>query len=344
MSYMRRIWLAMAVVALLAGACDQEAGMPPVTTVTTAGASGQAGGDTLRGFSLSPRSSSAEDFTAFLDHVAEGATLLEWVGDAMEWGGTDAGPGVTVGLAAQTGVEPITVGGWARTEDGEFLRPLTDEVADEYVKAAASFAARHQPRLMGFGVEVDSNWRAHPDEWDSATELFARFATEIETSSPETSVFVVFQLERMRGMNGGLFGGENDPATATWHLIDDFPDADLIAFTTYPGLVFESPADLPDEYYSSILEHVDRPVAFTEVGWQAGGDLGPYAGDPDAQAEFIARFDELLADLDVRFVTWAFMYDPPIGEPFTTMGLFDSTGEPRRGWETWLAVVAGSRT
>ncbi|MCB2222746.1 MAG: hypothetical protein KQH83_01125 [Actinobacteria bacterium] len=337
---MRRIWLVVTVAALLAGACGQDAGTP---SPATAGGSGEAGGDPLRGFSVSPRSTSPEDFAAFLDHLAEGATLLEWVGDAMEWGEPDAGPEATAGIAAQTGVVAVTVGGWSRTEDGEFLRPPTDEAADGYVEAAASFAARHRPRFMGFGVEVDSNWRAHPDEWGRATEMFARFAAAVEASSPETSVFVVFQLERMRGMHGGLFGGENDPEAATWHLIDDFPDADLIAFTTYPGLVFESPADLPDEYYSSILDHVDRPIAFTEVGWQAGGDLGPYTGDPGLQAEFITRFEEMLAGLDVGFVTWAFMYDQPIGEPFSTMGLFDSSGEPRIAWDAWLAFAAGSR-
>lgn len=36
----------------------------------------------------------------------------------------------------------------------------------------------------------------------------------------------------MKGLQGGLFGGFNDAAQAQWQLIDRFPKADFIAFTT----------------------------------------------------------------------------------------------------------------
>ncbi len=262
--------------------------------------------------------------------------MLEWVGDGLAWASEAGTPDVAVGLSASIDVEPITIGGWTRTEDGSLLRPLTDENVAAYVDAARSFAARHRPALIGFGVEIDTHWREFPEQWEDSTALFAEVADAIHRASPDSQVFVAFQLERLRGMQGGLFGGENDDALAAWHLVDDFPTADLIVFTTYPGLVFDTVADIPNDYYSSILEFVDRPIGFSEMGWPAGGDLGVYSGTPEDQADFVSRFPELIEGLDVAFYTWSFLFDQPIGPPFDSMGLFDEDGSARPGWDGWL--------
>lgn len=306
------------------------------TTTTIAVATGP-----LRGFSISPQDSSAEAFAGFLELVEESSTLLEWVGDGFEWADDPGTPDITIQLAAQAGVEPITIGGWVRTEDGSLLRPLDETNFETYVEAARGYAGEHSPRYMGFGVEIDTHWREFPDQWERSTELFDAVAAAIHEASPDTHVFVVFQLERLRGMQGGLFGGENSDDLAAWHLLDDFPEADLIGFTTYPGIVFESPADIPDDYYTSIAGHTSKPVIFSEMGWHAGGDFGPWSGSEEHQAEFVERFPALIDGLDVEFYTWSFLFDQPVPGVFGTMGLFTSDGTPRPAWDTWLEMGDG---
>lgn len=305
------------------------------STSTTTSTSMPAPPMPLRGFSISPQDSTAEAFAGFLDLLEESSTLLEWVGDGFEWaeGGT---PDVTVQLAAQAGVEPITIGGWTRTEDGSLVRPLDDATIAVYVDAAAGFAARHTPQYMGFGVEIDTHWREFPERWEESTALFASVADAIHEASPGTSVIVVFQLERLRGLQGGLFGGENSPDLAAWDLLDDFPAADVIGFTTYPGLVFESPDAMPGDYYAEIADHTDKPIAFTEMGWQAGGDFGDWSGSEGNQSRFVARFPDLIDGLDVAFFTWSFMFDQPFPGTFGTMGMFTADGRARPAWDVWL--------
>lgn len=335
------------VLAACAGPAEPSATTPAAPTTAVAPGTTQAvttsppgtAGAPLFGFSISPPDTSTEGFTAFLDRLGESSSLLEWVGDGFEWteGGT---PDVTVALAGQVGVEPITIGGWTRTEDGSLLRPLDDATVTGYVEAARAFAARHLPGYMGFGVEVDTHWREFPDDWEASTALFAAVAGAVHEASPTTQMVVVFQLERLRGLQGGLFGGENSEALAAWHLLDDFPDADVIGFTTYPGLVFESPAAMPDDYYAAIGERTSKPIAFTEMGWQAGGEFGAWSGSDAHQAEFITRFPSSIDGLDVEFVTWSYLFDQPIPGPFGTMALVTAGGVERPGWDAWLGLVA----
>ncbi|HEX5630239.1 MAG TPA: hypothetical protein VFY15_01135 [Acidimicrobiia bacterium] len=310
------------------------------TTTAATSTSAQAAPDTpLRGFSLSPRSYEGDDFAGFFELAAAHGDIVERVADALEW---EEAPGAAVtvvqGLAEQYGYEPVFVAGIFDVNDGELLRPLDQATFDRYVTAAAGFAERHQPRFFGLGVEIDTQWRAHPDEFDRFVELFAAVADAVHTASPDTMVFTAFQLERLSGMNGGLFGGVNDPGAAAWELLDRFPDADAIGFTTYPGLVFADPDDIPDDYYSRLAGRSGgRPILFTEMGWQAGGAFGEWSGSPEHQARFVSRFRELIDGVDVAFYVWSFLFDQAIPEPFATMGLITADGVERPGWDAWVA-------
>ncbi len=293
----------------------------------------------LRGFSLSPRTYEGDDFIGFFELAAAHGDIVERVADALEW---EEGPGAAVtvvqGLAEQYGYEPVFVAGIFDVNDGELLRPIDQVTFDRYVAAAAGFAVRHEPRFFGLGVEIDTQWRAHPDEFDRFVDLFAAVADAVHAASPDTMVFTAFQLERLSGMHGGLFGGVNDPDAAAWELLERFPDADAIGFTTYPGLVFADPDDIPADYYSRLVGlSGDRPILFTEMGWQAEGAFGEWSGTPEHQARFVERFRELIDGVDVAFYVWSFLFDQEIPEPFATMGLITADGTERPSWEAWVA-------
>src|SRR3989338_10570701 len=96
----------------------------------------------------------------------------------------------------------------------------------------------------------------------------------------------------MKGLRGGLFGGINDESKNQWKLLDQFPKADLIDFTTYPALIYKAPSEIPNDYYSVILTYTEKPVLFTEVGWSSKIDNPSWETSESEQAEFIKIFEE----------------------------------------------------
>jgi len=167
-------------------------------------------------------------------------------------------------------------------------------------------------------------------------QLFDETYDAVKAASPKTKVFTVFQLERMKGLHGGLWGGADDLAKDEWALLERFPKADLVGFTTYPGLVFKDPADIPADYYAEARAHTTKPVAFTEVGWPSDAAVRGWESSEEEQARFVGRFFELTRELKPEMVIWPFLYDPAIGQPFKSMGLRRPDGQPRQAWAAWL--------
>lgn len=343
----RRLGFVASALALVCTACGGAGSTTDRDATTTTASGGPATSTTtplppvddaapLRGFTLSPRSYESEDFVEFLDLVAANADMIGWAGDAAALEQEDSPALVVHALADQYGLAPVVVTGVSSTETGQLLRPLDQTTFDAYVATAAAYGGEFQPRFLGYGVEVDSLYQAAPQDFDRFVDLFAAIAVAVREVSPETELIIGFQLERMKGLNGGLFGGVNDESAALWGLIDRFPDAGVIGFSTYPGLVFEHPDDLPDDYYRSLSDRTGgRPVVFTEMGWHAEGDYGPYSGSEEAQTRFVERFPTLVDGLDVDFYLWAFLFDQAVAEPFSSMGLWRADGTPRVAWGVW---------
>jgi hypothetical protein len=72
------------------------------------------------------------------------------------------------------------------------------------------------------------------------------------------------QLERMKGLT--LW--EIEETESHWDVIDRFK-TDLVAFTTYPGLYYRNPSDIPEDHYAKIKNYTTKPIAFTEIGWHS---------------------------------------------------------------------------
>lgn len=285
------------------------------------------------GFSLSPRSYDESGFDEFFATAPEAGSLVAWVG---AWTDLDEGGTLVTGLADEHGYVPVVVTGFP-TEDG--LRVLPED-GEALVETVAGFVAQNPVPYLGFGVEINAFlWEKAPDDFERYVDLFARVSDAVHEVSPETKVFPGFQLERLRGLKGGLFGDE--PTEPEWELLERFPSADAIGFTTYPGLVFTDPGEMPSDYYSEIFERVDQPVVFTEVGWQAGGDLGDWSGTPEKQASFVENQVSEIGQL-AEMVIWSFLWDQPRApRAFITMGLLSSEGEERPAYQTWVSQFGG---
>jgi hypothetical protein len=279
------------------------------------------------GFSLSPGGYDEVGFNEFFEKASDLGSLVAWVGawEDLEQGGT-----LVHELSEQHGYVPVVVTGFP-TDDGRRVLP---EDTGVILETLSDWLTEHPVPYLGFGVEINSFlWEEAPEDFERFVELFPEIVATVHRVSPETVVFPGFQLERLRGYKSGLFGGVD--TQPEWNLIGRFPDADAIGFTTYPGLIFAKPSEIPDDYYTEILEHTNKPVVFTEVGWQAGGDFGEWSGTPEKQANFVrGRIGEIAESANM--VIWSFLWDQDAGPaPFATMGLVDGSGEDRPALADW---------
>jgi hypothetical protein len=284
------------------------------------------------GFSLSPQGFEESGFVEFLETASAAGDLVAWVGP---WQEIDRGGTLVYDLSVEHGYVPVVVTGFPTDAAGR--RVVPDDAA-ELVDAIADWVADHPVPYLGVGVEINSFlWEKSPEDLEWFVTAFPQVVAAVHEVSPDTKVFPGFQLERLRGLKSGLYGEQDtDPE---WELIDLFPDADVIGFTTYPGLIFNSPNEIPDDYYIEILQHTDKPIVFTEVGWQAGGELGDWSGTPEDQADFVAtRVGELAVLSDM--LIWSFLWDQEAApEPFATMGLIDRSGQTRPAFDLWRNLL-----
>ncbi len=291
------------------------------------------------GISLTPRSFQGSDFTDFFSQAKQAGGIVRWAGSADELADLDHGaPAATVQLAAQYGLTPEIDTTPLKTFSLPPAYATSSTERTALIQRISAFVARYHPPVLGFGGEVNLFALKEPQNVDAFVSLFDDVVAAVHEASPQTKVLVSFQLEMMRG-GGGLFGTSHP---AQWDLLKRFDHADLIAFTSYPGLIYKDPADIPDDYYTSLSSHTDKPMVIVELGWQASTVVDGWESSPDTQARFLKRFGELTKGTPLQFILYAYLYDQPVAKPFNTMGLFQSDGSPRPAWHAWQTLVSPS--
>ena len=290
-----------------------------------------------KGVSYSPKSlTSVADINDFWEKAVEAGEAVRSGGDWIDFNRPGKISSVVTELAQRNLLVPVIEVNFFNQESGKLLRPLSSANKTAYRDAAVAFAQKYQPPYFGIGVEIDTFYRAQPDQFDQFAALFNEVYDAVKAVSPHTIIFTTFQYERLQGLWGGLFGGTNDLAKENWDLLAKFPKADLVAFTTYPGLIYKDPRDIPNDYYSRIKSHTEKPVAFTEMGWFSGRGITGWESSEGEQARFIARFFELTEGLDPQLAIWLHLYQQAKTEPFGTMSLFGEDGQPKDAWDVWV--------
>jgi len=333
-----KVVLVVAVAALIAlagvAALLGGRGAPPnSTSLTTTSSSSTSMQGFSRGLSFSPLTTDSAGINDFFSKAAQGGSVVEWAGDWEELGG--ASPGTVVQLASQHVMKAMVVVQFFSQSSGALLRPLNSTNEQHYLDITRSFVAQYKPAYFGIGIEVNILYEANQTAFNEFVKLYSQAYDAVKASSPGTTVFTIFQLEKMEGMGGGLYGGVNDPGKSEWQLISDFPKDDVLAFTTYPSLVFHTPAEIPSGYYSGIPQHSDKPVGFTEVGWHTGGAPGGWNGSEAGQSQFVSLFLQQAKSLPAAFAVWSFLYDPAAQVPFNSMGMFYDNGTQKSAWQGW---------
>ncbi len=285
----------------------------------------------LKGVSLSTRGD--EYFIQFFEEVTEAGNIVMWAGDWMEIENEGA-PIVVTEFASTYDYIPLVEVTYYTQGEGELIRPLTEENKQTYKESTTEFIEKYKPEYFAMGIETDIMYEKSPADYDEFVVFYNEMYDEIKKVSPDTKVFTVFQLEKMKGCELWIEKSCNS-SNAHWELIDDFK-TDIVAFSTYPCLVYKDPSDIPEDHYTEINEHVSKPIAFTENGWYTEAYPPGWESSEEEQAEYVSRFFELTRDLDVEMTIWSFMYDPETIQPFDSMGLRRNDGTARPSWDAWI--------
>lgn len=304
----------------LAGASCQATSSLQNTNMPSTNAS------TLRGVSLSPQKYSGSQLSDFFDQAVKAGQVISWAGRANDLSTSTGGAHLVLTQATKKHLTPVIItsptkeditssGGWATWHD-----------------RVVSFAASTQPPYLGLGNEINKAYDAKTLSLFS--QKFSSLVTDIKKVSPETKVFPIFQLEWMRGLHGGLFGGKNNAADTQWDDIALFPEADMIGITSYPGLIYGTPGDVPDTYFQDIAAHTDKPIAITETAWFRTGPAG-WESSAQEQADYVRRLFTLTRSLDPAMIIWPFLYDQSVTTPFSSMGLLTGDQQTSPAWEAW---------
>ena len=318
---MKNIWIIASIVFVIA-----VAGCASQTTGVLSGVE--------KGVSLSPKSYSQNDFIEFFGKAKQAGPIITWVGDWQQLADNRSAPHVLQQLSGQFGYKPIIIVQFFQQSTGNLLRPLDDATKQDYRESAVSFARKYKPEYMGLGVEINILYEKSPNDFNDYVDFHNSLYDDIKSASPNTKVFTVFQLERMKGLKGGLFGGAND--AGDWQLIS-ITNADMIVFTTYPGIIYNSPSEIPPGYYDQIRAHTSKPVAFSETGWFREGPQG-WDSSVQEQVDYISSLFNLTRNISPEFIVWSFLYDQQLEAPFNTMGLLPKDGSTTTAWEVWKSA------
>ncbi len=273
----------------------------------------------LRGVSLSPEAYTTDEFLRFFQVASESGEFISWVGDVAFLENTGSAPYILHNLEDQYDFDPMIITGYFSQSSGELHRELNETNKQYMIDVLVDYATEYDPDYLGFGVEINIFAKSNPEAYQDFVLYYDMVYAAVKEANPSTKFFTVFQLEQIKGLDGGLFGGVNDPEQNTWDTLNDFK-SDLAVFTTYPCLIYKDPSEIPADYYTEITEHTSKTIAFTEMGWYRNNITG-WESSMDEQIEFIEFYFNATSTLDIEFETWSFLYDPETFAPFDSMGL-----------------------
>lgn len=198
-----------------------------------------------------------------------------------------------------------------------------------WIDEAKKIAQEFKPEYFSLGNEINDYFYFHPEDLEEYVSLFDEAKSAIRSVSPNTKVFVVFSYNHM-------------PDNNQFDLLTEFNGrVDMIGLTTYPWKHFDNPENIPEDYYTKLTQYIDKPVAFTEIGWVSSPEK---ESSEKEQAEFLIEFLERTKNIDVEMVNWLFLHETElsgdiasISEPETgTISLKKADGTKKEIYNVWL--------
>lgn len=218
------------------------------------------------------------------------------------------------------------------------LEPAIRQMHEDWVRAIAT---RVQPEWFGLASEINTlAARGDPALYAEILDLVNTLAPQVRARAPGTRVFVSFQADEANGAFGV-------PPIDHFALIDDF-DIDALGMSSYPVFAFDTPADVPANYFTAFAAATSLPLIFVEGGWSSA-DTQLTSGTPQEQADWVTRSAQMLDEVDAELMVLPIFTDldiPALGLPpdraqtlsnFAFMGIFDTELRRKSAYGAWVA-------
>jgi len=201
-----------------------------------------------------------------------------------------------------------------------------------------------QPEHLGVALETNLIRGVAPAPLYAAIKQVANdAAADVRARDADVKLSVSVQVD----WAWGRFGGNAYEGVA--QDFADFPFLDELGLSSYPYLAgFAEPEEIPNNYYSRLLQGHTLPAMVTEGGWSSA-TLDSLVSSEAEQKRYITKQAKLLdqvhaiavfqltfTDIDITAIPNA----PPNLVLFTHLGLVDTTLAPKQALAAWDAVFA----
>jgi len=266
-------------------------------------------------------------------------------------------------LASQNGLEVVYVvdplNGLNRREfsglpanwDANFANP---DVRNAFTNYTLHIVRNFHPRYLGLASEINTYMDSHPGDAQNFISLYKEVYQAVKAESPETQVFVTFQWEDLNNLFAQPEEGDRMKFDTNWEQVEAFePNLDLWVISSYPFIVYQNGADIPEDYYAPLLARTDKPVAVAEGGFTSR-TIGPTQGDEQSQVEYLNAIHSQLGGERFRFWIYLLLNDFNLDSyakvmrkqgskevdietlsMFGAVGLREADGSPKPALETW---------
>ena len=240
--------------------------------------------------------------------------------------------------------------GLSRGEEAPQLRALGRSITEPAVQQAyrnymLAVERKLHPEVIGLAAETNLIRAAGlPAVYSGVVAAANAAAADLLAAGSSAALMVSVQVETAwdrLGGSGNYVGVEQD--------FSDFPFAQMLGLSSYPYFAFAQPEDIPDNYYSRLLNGRALPVMVVEGGWTSAA-AGPVQSTTALQARYITRHAQLLDAIGARGLIQLLFADldlasfpppiPPSVPLFVNIGLTDSDFNGKPALAAWDALHA----
>jgi hypothetical protein len=242
--------------------------------------------------------------------------------------------------------------GLDRKSDADALVKLGKSIADSdmqniYTGFVVLMDSLLMPDHLGLALETNLiRGSADPAIYGGVKSAANIAATAIRTFDTKVKLSVSVQVDYAWGKISG------QPYIGIDQDLLDFPFLQELGLSSYPYFNFGSTDEIPDNYYSRLVEGKNLPVMVTESGWIStqitGFNGGLITGTPASQQKYIDRQAVLLNQakaiswFQLTFTDIDFSALPPSTpqnlQYFTTIGLVDTSFQPKPALSSWDSI------
>ena len=242
--------------------------------------------------------------------------------------------------------------GLSRGQEAPQLRQLgrsitESEVRQYYRDYVLAVARKLQPDYIGLAAETNLiRQAADAAVYNAVVQAANDAAADLQGAGVAAPLLISVQAETGWGVLGG-----SGPYTGVETDFGDFPFMQMLGLSSYPYFGYAQPEDMPDNYYSRLLNGRALPAMVCEGGW-ASASVGALISSPEKQARYITRHADLLDSIDAAAVVQTLFADididsltnPPANLPlFISIGLMDKDFTAKSALTAWDGLYARRR-